>query len=270
MLGVQSHCLRQQLAGDFAGTLERLAGMGLRSVELCSFPGFAGNPWGDFGELAHWPAGRIAAALDKAGMRCMATHVMARELTADRLDATIAWTRGVGIPAVVLAGFPGADKASVETWRSNFESLNETGRRFAAAGIRFAYHTQNDVWNRVDGELIADELFRIVDPALCAIELDPSGTLVYGTDWTTPVLQHPGRYLAIHLRDGKRPPAHVPYLPALALGEGDMDWPRTLDVAREAAVPHYLLEMEIAAPQNPFEALRTSLEFLESIGSIGG
>lgn len=265
-LGVQIHCLRSEVAEDFEGTLDRLCALGIDVVELCLFPGFAGNPWGDFGCVGRWPARDVGDLLEEMGMHCVATHCMHRDLADERLEQTIAWARDVRSPAIVLAGFP--PSTNLEVWRANFERLNATGQRMAGEGFTFAYHTQNDVWQSLGGALLANEMFRIVNPECCRIELDPSGSLVHGSDWTKCVLQHPNRYLSFHLRDGRRPLAPVPYLPALPLGDGDMDWRQTLDVAAAAGMPYYLLEMEVEDPHRVFPALQSSLVHLESLGAI--
>jgi sugar phosphate isomerase/epimerase len=264
-LGVQAHCLRREMAVDFPGTLGRVNALGIGRIEMCSFPGCRGNPWGDFGELADWSAGRIRDELATAELDCVGTHFAAKELAGDELEAAIRWARDINSPAIVLGGLRQAADADGASWRAAFESLNEIGRRVADHGLDFAYHTQNDVWCTVGGTLLAEELFRIVDPELCHIELDPSGALVFGVDWTASVRQNPGRFFAMHLRDGSRPDHEVRYLPALPLGEGDVDWRQAIDAAVAAEIPLYILEMEVDADRDPFDALLSSLGFLESL-----
>lgn len=260
--GVQAHCLRREMAVDFPGTLQRLRAMGFRQIEMCSFPGCAGNPWGDFGELAAWEPSRIRAALDDAGFDSIATHVTQKELAPGAIDDTVRWVEGTGNSTVVLAGLPQTPESSLADWHSAFASLNDFGIALKRRGIGFAYHTQNDVWQMLEGVLLADELFRIVDPDLCLVELDPSGSLVCGADWESVVNANPNRYLAMHLRDGGRPSERVPYLPALPLGEGDVDWGVALNAATGAGINTYLLEMEVDADRDVFDALQTSLDFL--------
>jgi sugar phosphate isomerase/epimerase len=267
-LGVQIHCLRSHVAHDFAGTLLRIRSLGIEAVELCHFPGFAGNPWGDFGELARWPAREVGAVLTETGVHCVATHCTRRDLTDENFQRTIAWALEAGSPAIVLAGFPATGDSSPRSWAEKFEWLNVTGRRLLEEGLAFAYHTQNGVWQTVHGALLANEMFRIVNPAWCRIELDPSGALVYGTDWTMSVLQHPNRYLALHLRDGRRPRNPVPYLPAVPLGEGDTDWRRTFDVATDVGIPYYLLEMEVEDQTQAFAAIETSIDYLNALDAL--
>jgi sugar phosphate isomerase/epimerase len=267
-LGVQLHCLRHQLARDPREVLARLARMQLTSIELCHFPGFAGNPWGDFGELANWSPGRIETLVRDEGCTVVSTHFTFEDLAADKLDDSIGWSLDIGSPSIILAGVPRPDGADIGWWRSRFGWLNETGRKINAAGLSFAYHTQNDVWQVMDGALLANEMFRVVNPNCCSIELDPSGALAYRSDWAEPVLQHPNRYFAFHLRDGRVPEQAVPYLPAVPLGKGDIDIRRAVEVARKAGIGLYLLEMEVENPDTAFDALEESVHYLDSQGLI--
>ena len=268
-VGVQAHCLRRELTTDIHGTLGELAAMGFESIELCSFPGCAGNPWGNFGHLADWRPGQIRAALDRAGLTCMATHVTAAELEPGRLDETLRWAEGVGTDTLVLAGLarPGGD--DLLAWRSAFQELNALGARLSGAGFRFAYHTQIDIWRSIDGCWLARELLETIDPQVCRVELDPSGSLVHGTDWMSLVPDFHGLFFALHLRDGIRPPQPVPYLPAVPLGEGDEDWPAAIRAATDAGIRTAFLEMEVEAGRDVFRALRSSLDHLRSIGQLG-
>jgi len=268
-LGVQAHCLRREMAADFSGTLERLAALGLTRIELCSFPGCAGNPWGDFGALATWEPARIREELERLGLGCVSCHFSPPELTDDAIDASIRWARGVGTPAVVLSGLPLVASSPLADWQSAFAALNRTGRRLREAGLGFAYHLQNDAWATVEAVPLFDELLRLTDPELCAIELDLSGALVYPAEPVPAMRANPGRFPALHLRDGKRPASPLPWLPSLALGEGDMDWTETIAAAQQAEVPYYLLEMEVEPPRDVFEAIETSLAWFEDAGLLG-
>lgn len=269
-LGVQVHCLRREMAADFCGALQRLRSMGFEKVELCSFPGCTGNPWGDFGQLAEWRPDDIRASLDAARLDCPATHVTYRELAADDLDATIAWAKGVGCRTIVLAALPVPAEPSLASWREAFKLLNGIGKEVAVRGLKFAYHTQNDVWQSIDGTLLADEMFRLVDAGVCRIELDPSGAIVSGTDWQCVVRRNRDRFIGMHLRDGMRPPGAVPYLPALPLGEGEIDWLSAIETTADAGVTEYFLEMEVDSGRDVFDAIDASVAHLASQGILEG
>jgi hypothetical protein len=67
--GSQLWTVKDELQRDFAGTLRRIAGIGLRRVELY--------------ELGGRPAAEIRAGIDAAGLECLSAHVRFWELDAD-------------------------------------------------------------------------------------------------------------------------------------------------------------------------------------------
>lgn len=268
-LGVQAHCLRHEMAVDFEGTLTRLASLGLHTIELCSFRGFAGNPWGDFGRLADWQPERVRTALEQAGIACMGAHFVEDEFHEDALGRLLDWALGVKSPIVVVPGIRMPEQPRLADWQAAADRLNEIGNRLREHGLRFAYHTQNSVWENLGGVLAFEALAERLEPELCQIELDPSGSLVYGTGWQELVREMPGRFVSMHLRDGEAPDRIVPYLPALPLGEGAVDWKSALAAASAAGVPYYLLEMEIERGGDVFGALETSLNYLPTVTPTG-
>lgn len=263
-IGVQVHCLRREMSSDFPGTLQRLSAMGIETVELCSFAGCSGNPWGDFGKLADWPPEKVRDALRESDLRCVSTHVTYEELSAEHIESTMQWAEAVDAPVIVLSGLPGLSAVDPESARRLFIELNDLGTRLSGNGFDFAYHTQNDVWKGVGDGLLAHLMFDEVDPECCRIELDPSGALVHGTDWTSLVRENRGRFFAMHLRDGKRPEREVPYLPAVPLGSGDENWATALAAASDAEISTFLLEMELDRDGDVFGAIRESRDFLNS------
>ena len=76
-VGFQVYPVREMLAKDFAGTLTQIAGMGYRTVEMCSPPGYerAG-----FGPLMKMSGAEIRRTIEAAGLRCESCHFKFREL----------------------------------------------------------------------------------------------------------------------------------------------------------------------------------------------
>lgn len=262
-VGVQVHCLRHRMAQDFRVTLADIAALGIRAVELVSFPGCRGNPWGDFGGLADWQPEAIRDALLEAGLTYPSAHVSWRELQEPQFDRTVDWLQRIGVQHAVLASLPLATGASIHEWRRAFEALNSMGERLLGADLQFAYHTQANLWNVVNGMTAADELLLVVDPRRCLLEFDPSGALMYAADPAEYLRRRPDCFFALHLRDGTRPAQQTAYLPALPLGDGALDWPSLFTAAERTSLQWYFLEMEVEPAEATMTAIRTSLHYLQ-------
>ncbi len=265
-IGVQIHGLRHHLAQDFPGTLAEIVQLGIRVVELVSFPGCRGNPWGDFGSLADWPPEVIGDKLREAGLAYDSAHVYWRQLQPSQFDMTVDWLTRVGVKRAILAELPVNSGASIEDWRIAFDTLNALGMQLQHAGLQFAYHTQANLWEMCDGVRPSDELLHGIDPQRCLLEFDPSGALKYGTNPAEFLRGRPDCFYALHLRDGVRPNQHAFHIPSMPLGAGEIDIPCLLRAAEATACEYYFLEMEVGPGPACMAAIHSSLQYLQRTG----
>ena len=267
-LGVQAHCLRFRIAESLEATLDEVAGLGLRAIELVSFPGCRGNRWGDFGAATDWRPEDIGSAIRKAGLVCPSVMVNAQELSEAQFDATVRWLHGVDAGRLVLTSIPTPGAGSLRDWQQALATLNPTGEHLRSCGLQFAIHTQPNLWAVVEGRRLADELLDAVDPQLCRIEFDPSGAIMYGADPAAYIAQRPASFYALHLRDAARPPEPVFYQAAEPLGTGTVDWRSFLAAAEASAIEWYFLEMEVSEPGQTMNAIVASQHFLQQQGLL--
>jgi sugar phosphate isomerase/epimerase len=266
-LGVQLHCLRHAVRDSLPGALASIRRLGIEVVELVSFPGCRGNPWGDFGVAADLPPRAIRAALDDAGLHCPSVMVNAKELARDRIESTLDWIAEVGAPKVALTAISHAAITTCAGWQAALARANGLAERCRERRLAFVLHTQPELWKPVQERRPIDFLPSLIDPSLVALEYDPSGPVMHRADPLQLFDDWPGNFHAVHLRDARMPPQPVPYLPALPLGLGTIDWVAFLLASRKAAVDWYFLEMEVADPTQTFDALTMSLAHLASIGA---
>jgi sugar phosphate isomerase/epimerase len=277
-LGVQAHCLRHAIAAGLEPALERVAALGLRAIEMMSFPGCRGQAWGDFGAAADRAPRDIGAALRAAGLACPSAMVLERELDLSRIEATLRWVSELGCPRLVQSSFTIADDAGAADWQLAFDRIEGLARRVRAAGLRYVLHTQPNLWRPfgpgpprqgLPGERRPiDVLLERLDPELVQLEYDPSGAIIHGLDPAGPLRARPELFYALHLRDGHTPPAPVYYLAALPLGAGGVDWPALLRTAAASAIEYHFLEMEVAEPAQTFAALESSCRYLVERGLL--
>src|SRR4051812_29669308 len=74
-IGCQTWPVRAELSKDFEGTLRNLAGIGFKTIELCSPHSYA-----DFRPLASLSAAQIRNKIESAALRCESCHYGFREL----------------------------------------------------------------------------------------------------------------------------------------------------------------------------------------------
>lgn len=264
-LAVQASALRLHLIRDFDGTLRILRAIGFGEIELVSFPGFAGSTRGDTSALAPLAPRSIAERLARAGLACRSCHFTPAELTADALPRTAEWASAIGVRTMVLAGNELPRGATRDDVRRHADMLTAIGTRVRAAGFALAIHTDHHLWQPVDGRPAADGVLALVAPELVSLQLDFASVVQAGADGADLVARYGSRIHSLHLRDARTPADPNAYLPALPLGEGQVDWRAVLIAARRANIRRYIVEMQLRPLFGVFDACKQSLDYLRAL-----
>lgn len=220
--GLQLYSVRDITGTDLAGSLEQVAALGYRFVE---FAGFFGHSAED-----------VKNMLDKNGLAVSGTHTGWQELTADHIDATIAYHKAIGNKNIII---PGADLSTREKLDDLIALINEAQPKLKEAGIALGYHNHSHEFIETGyGALIHSELEARTQ---VEFEIDTYWAYVAGLDPVALLERLGGRVRVIHLKDGFADGR------GMALGEG------TAPVAavREYAIAHGLamvVESETCQP----------------------
>lgn len=260
-VGFQIYGVREEASNDLAGTLKRVAGLGYKRVELCSFPGYVNS---GFGPLASLKPEDVRKTIEAAGMRSESCHFQFREYEPAMLDQSIAYAKGLKLKYMMMSSpREGARDPNVtmDQWKWNFDHMNKVGERVKAAGMQFGYHNHGNEWKTIDGVLVYDELLRSVDPKLVQLQMDLGGVVSSGYGPVKYLEGNPGRFCSLHVKDAKSGQAGG----SLELGQGDIDWKRLFAAAKTAGIKAYFVEMEVRPPKDPIKALDESYAYLHRL-----
>jgi sugar phosphate isomerase/epimerase len=244
-IGIQLYTVRDAMAADFEGTLERLAGMGYDEVE---FAGYFGRS----------PA-RVRTLLDGLGLAAPAAHVPLAALR-DDLEATLDTAAAAGHTWVVCPWIAPAERTS-DGYRHLADVLNRAGEAGRRAGLRVAYHNHEFEFEPLDGvDTVPFELLlRRTDPTLVDFELDLYWVSQAGhrpLDWFA---RHPGRFTLVHVKDMDGSPERRMVDP----GRGVIDFPAILDRREQAGILHWFVEHD--QPEDPFGTAAVGLDYLRRL-----
>jgi sugar phosphate isomerase/epimerase len=233
-IGFQSWVVRDLIANDFQGTLERYAKIGYRTVEMCSPPGYAGA---GFGSLVGLSASELRKRIADAGLKCVSCHYGFGELT-DHLDERIAFAKELGLRQMIVASFGVRSGATLDDWKHAAETLNRIGETTHAAGIQCGYHNHDMEFEKIGGELIYDALLKTFDPKLVRLQFQVA-VIRLGYEAAPYFTKFPGRFLSMHLADWSPQARHE-----VALGKGIVDWKALFAAAKTGGVENYFVEVD--------------------------
>jgi sugar phosphate isomerase/epimerase len=232
-IGCQTWPVREALAKDFEGTLHELAGIGYRTIEMCSPPSYA-----EFRPLASLTAAQMHHTIEAAGLRCESCHYQFRELK-ENLDERIAFAKELGLKQMVLSTFGLPATATMADWKQAAGDLNRIGERTRKAGIQLGFHNHNFEFKELDGVLIYDELMRQFDAKLVKMQFQVA-VISLGFEAATYLKKYPGRFLSLHLADYSAADKT-----AVPVGSGVVDWKKLFAAAKTAGVQNYFVEMNL-------------------------
>lgn len=236
-LSVQLYTVRDALAADLPGTLQRVAALGFQNVELYGFV-----------ELAD----RYAELLPATGLAAPSAHA---RLIGEDVEVIFAAATKIGVTTVIDPHIDRTLWSTREQLASSATSLNEIAKRGSAHGLSVGYH--NHWWeteNRIDGttalEIFADHL----DPGVI-LEVDTYWAEVGGTSAIELLGRLGDRVTLLHVKDGA---IDQDDQSQVAVGSGRIDVAGIL-----AAAPRALRVVELDGfAGDVFDALRDSFRYL--------
>ncbi|CAM4346246.1 sugar phosphate isomerase/epimerase [Paenibacillus alkaliterrae] len=164
--GLQLYSVRDELKKDYWGTLEKLAAIGYKNLEIANHNAEEGlEP----------DATELRKRLDALGMKVVSTHID----PIDRYEDIIAYNKELGSSAVALGIAFFKNKQEVLDMCKQF---NRHGEVYKKAGIDFYYHNHFQEFQKFDGQYIMDIILENTDKDLVKVELDTYWTVRGGVD----------------------------------------------------------------------------------------
>ena len=247
-IGCQSYTVRDAIGKDFPGTLNMLAGIGFRTLEMCSPAGYATS---GFGPLAKMKAAEIRQAIAAAGLRCESSHFQFQELR-QSLDERIAWSKEMGLTQMIVSTFALPNNATMDDWMRAADTLNKIGEQIQKAGIQLGFHNHNFEFRLIDGVLVYDKLMGQLDGKLVKMQFQVA-VIDQGYEAATYLTKYPGRFLSLHLADWSA--AEKKQVP---IGKGVVDWAKLFAAARTGGVKNYFVEMDL-------DLMKASIPYLHEL-----
>ena len=190
-VGLILYSVRDMMAQDPLGTVEAVAKLGYKNIEVCNHNA-AEDPGCGFG----LPAEAIRDKFEEYGSRVVSAHVDPL-LQAD-LDQVIAYEKILGNRYLVN---PMGRFATYDDLMQQIGIFNRIGRRLQEDGMMLLYHNHYQEYHTYKGKAVLDIIMENTDPAWMGMELDTFWTMRAGRD-PIEMLKHFGsRIKLVHQKD---------------------------------------------------------------------
>lgn len=235
-LGVQLYTLRSVMAEDVEGTLETVADIGYREVELAGLYGYSPS--------------EMRSLLDSLKLKAPSSHIGLGEIRGD-WEQTLEDARTLGQRYIGVAF---ANEDSLDDWRGLAEEFNEAGEAAREAGLEFFYHNHDWEFEPIDGVRPYDLLLQETDPRFVSMEMDLYWVVVAGADPVAYFEEYPKRFPLVHVKDRAEDGSFAD------VGAGNIDFERIFDHRAEAGIRHYIVEHD--NPSDPLDSIEDSYDYL--------
>ncbi|OGV64588.1 MAG: hypothetical protein A2283_07850 [Lentisphaerae bacterium RIFOXYA12_FULL_48_11] len=244
-IALQLYTMRDPAKKDLADTLKKCADMGWKHVQWSGMP--------------KMPAEEIRAALDKAGLTCIACHCGMEAFEKD-FDAEVKFWKTVGNKDVAPGGMMGDCKANLEAWMKGAARLDAIGAKLRAVGMRLSYHNHAWEFEKFPGDdrTKEDILMESTKPENLCAELDIAWVLAGGVDPAAYVRKMKNRCPVVHAKDVKMEGSKKTLKP---LGQGSVKWDEVFAAGKDAGIEWYVYEQD-SGEGSPFDYCKASYDFL--------
>ena len=245
-IGCQTWPVRDMIAKDFPGTLQKLAGIGFQTIELCSPVGYADS---GFAGLSKYKGNELRKILSDAGLSCISSHFGIQELRENQADR-IAWASDVGLKQMIVPSLDGPKKPTMDDVKRIADEYNKMGEKAAKAGIQQGLHNEDFELSTVDGKSTYDILFELIDPKLVKFQFQVS-TISSGYDAADYFNRYPDRFMSMHVQGWSSKTKKI-----VPVGQDTLDWRKIFTAAKAGGVQNYFVEMELGMMQASVPYLR--------------
>jgi sugar phosphate isomerase/epimerase len=240
-VGVQLYTVRTLLERDFEGTINQVASIGYREVELHAL----------FGRTA----ADVRNTLDAAGLTAPARHVGLPDLRT-RIEGVIEESNVLGCQWVVCP-YVGEIERSLDGYRKVADDLNAAAAVCVAAGLSFAYHNHDFEFALVEDTIPYDLLLERCDRDAVAMELDLFWIKKGGLNPFDYFARDPGRFPLCHVKDMATDGSMT------EVGSGVIDFTTIFASHEQAGFKHYIVEHD--EPADPIASITASFSAMTGL-----
>lgn len=242
--GLILYTVRDDMAKDPEGTLDRIAEIGYNWIEAADYSN---------GLFYGYDPARFAGIVESAGMSLISSH---NGMNIDNYERIIDDCAAAGMKYVIIPSLPGSAFRSADSLRETSDFFNIVGERAASAGLKAGFHNHEIELREVDGIIPLDHFIENSDPEKFCFEMDVAWLSAAGASPVEYFNRYPGRFELLHIKDltiDKRD---------ATLGEGTLDFNPIFAAVKKAGMKYFFIEQDNCRTHTPLESVEISRQFL--------
>lgn len=255
-VGLQLYSIRDAMAADTVGSLQKVADMGYKNLELADYVD---------GKFYGYTPKAFKKLVNDMGMEIISSHaaVESTGITRENAQKMADAHAEVGAKYCVQPWINEEDR-SIETYKRMIGDWNEVGKVMKDVGVQFAYHNHNFEFKPVNGIVPYYDIFMTeMDPKLITMELDLYWVTKAGQDPVEMFKKYPGRFQLLHFKDMAKRSA--PFYEVIkdditSVGSGLIDFKRIWKSHDIAGTKYFFVEDDNQGNGKPFKGIETSIK----------
>ncbi|MBS4218331.1 sugar phosphate isomerase/epimerase [Bacillus sp. FJAT-49711] len=275
--GLQLFSVRDEMNKDFIGTLEKIASIGYKNLELF----FHGDDLSS--TIGGLTPEELKRELDRLALKAVSSHITEEHLEAGKIDKVLKYAKVIGIQSLVVAIAYFKNEEEVVAFS---KKLNEAGALLAKNGLQLYYHNHYHEFQTFDGEYVLDIMLENTDKELVKIEFDTYWALRGGINPVTYLEKIGERCDLIHQKDLSANVDVINVFEKLEkdtvlnresmmkirniddfteAGQGIMDIPAIVETFKNNANSKYLFIEQDWTKKNQLESVEISYEYISKL-----
>ena len=190
-VGLILYSVRQVMAKDPMGTVEKVARLGYKNIEVCNH-----NAVSDSGIGFGVGAKELKQLFDTFGARVISAHIFPFEKS--NIPEVLAYNQTLGNENIVN---PMGRFTTYDDLMRQCEYLNRMGKICREQGMNYLYHNHNHEYRTFNGKTILDIIVDHTDPEYVSLELDTFWTMRAGLNPIEMIKHFGKRIRLIHQKD---------------------------------------------------------------------
>jgi len=266
-VGIQLYSVRDAMGKDPKGSLKKISDMGYLHVEHANYVDRKFYGYG---------AKEFKSLLDGMGLKMLSGHTRMdpQHWDESKKDFSDSWKWTVEDAAIVGQQYvisPWLDASLRKTYDDllhYMDVFNKSGELCKKSGMKFGYHNHDFEFSTVlDNKKVFDIILQHTDPELVAQQLDMGNLYNGGAIAIAIVMQYPGRFELMHVKDEIKAASGNEKYESTVLGEGIVNTKQVTDLGRKSGgTHHFIIEQESYQGRTPLDCAKTDLAVMKKWG----